>query len=83
MRYRRAIIPGATYFFTVNLKNRKSNLLIAYIDILRSAFRNGILLPQWAGVTQPHLMEFGEMSGEAPDLRLLFYPISALYQSLD
>ncbi|ANN96418.1 TPA: transposase [Legionella pneumophila] len=42
MRYRRAIIPGATYFFTVNLQNRKSQLLIEYIDVLRSAFRNAM-----------------------------------------
>jgi len=42
MRYRRVIIPGATYFFTVNLQNRKSKLLIQYqyIDPLRSAFRH-------------------------------------------
>ncbi|HHT0595078.1 TPA: REP-associated tyrosine transposase [Legionella anisa] len=39
MHYRRVIIPGATYFFTVNLLNRKSNLLIAQIDKLRSSFR--------------------------------------------
>ena len=40
MRYRRMIIPGATYFFTVTLQNRKNKLLVQYIDLLRSAFRN-------------------------------------------
>lgn len=40
MRYRRVSVPGGTYFFTVNLQNRKSKLLIEYIDILRSAFRH-------------------------------------------
>ena len=39
MRYRRANIPGATYFFTVNLADRKSNLLTEHIDILRNAMR--------------------------------------------
>ena len=39
MRYRRAIVPGATYFFTVNLQNRKSNLLIKKIDVLRYVFK--------------------------------------------
>ncbi|KTD47914.1 Transposase IS200 like protein [Legionella quinlivanii] len=39
MRYRRVIIPGATYFFTVNLQNRSSKLLIEHIDVLRTAFR--------------------------------------------
>jgi len=39
MRYRRVTIPGATYFFTVNLCNRKSNLLIKEVDLLRAIFR--------------------------------------------
>ncbi len=39
MRYRRANIPGATYFFTVNLADRKSNLLTEYIDIFRNAMK--------------------------------------------
>ena len=39
MRHRRANIPGATYFFTVNIADRKSNLLIEHIDILRNAMR--------------------------------------------
>lgn len=39
MKYRRANIPGATYFFTVNLADRKSNLLTERIDVLRNAIR--------------------------------------------
>jgi putative transposase len=39
MRYRRVLVPNATYFFTINLQNRTSNLLILYIDALRFAFR--------------------------------------------
>ncbi|MFZ6745570.1 REP-associated tyrosine transposase [Undibacterium sp. JH2W] len=39
MRYRRANVPGATYFFTVNLQDRKSQLLTEHVDILRTAFR--------------------------------------------
>ncbi|MFZ6655371.1 REP-associated tyrosine transposase [Undibacterium sp. TJN19] len=39
MRYRRANVPGATYFFTVNLQDRKSQLLTEHIGALRSAFR--------------------------------------------
>ncbi|TAL60679.1 MAG: transposase, partial [Legionella sp.] len=39
MHYRRLVLPGATYFFTVNLLNRKSKLLIEQIDKLRLAFR--------------------------------------------
>jgi len=39
MRYRRANTPGATYFFTVNLANRKSCLLTEHMDVLRNAMR--------------------------------------------
>ena len=38
--YRRARVPGATYFFTVNCAERKGNsILTDNIDILRNAFR--------------------------------------------
>lgn len=37
--YRRIYIPGATWFFTVNLAERKGNrLLVENIDYLRNAF---------------------------------------------
>jgi len=39
MHYRRVIIPGATYFFTVNLHDRKSTLLTKEMAKLRTAFR--------------------------------------------
>ncbi|HLV18988.1 MAG TPA: transposase [Pseudomonas sp.] len=35
--YRRARAPGATYFFTVNLWDRSSDLLVRHIDLLREA----------------------------------------------
>ncbi|RYY74104.1 MAG: transposase [Gammaproteobacteria bacterium] len=38
MDYRRVWVAGGTYFFTVNLLERKGNdLLVRYIDILRAA----------------------------------------------
>jgi len=37
--YRRNRIPGATYFFTVNLFDRRSDLLVRHIDALRHAVR--------------------------------------------
>ncbi len=37
--YRRNRIPGATYFFTVTLSDRQSDLLTRHIDCLREAFR--------------------------------------------
>ncbi|MGA9853521.1 MAG: transposase [Gammaproteobacteria bacterium] len=37
MRYRRALVAGGTYFFTVNLANRSSGILVRYIDDLRQA----------------------------------------------
>lgn len=39
MRYRRADVTGATYFFTVNLAERKRTLLVDYVDTLREAMR--------------------------------------------
>ncbi len=35
-RYRRLYIPGNTWFFTVNLRNRRSLLLCRYIDLVRA-----------------------------------------------
>jgi putative transposase len=37
--YRRNRVPGGTYFFTVNLRDRRSHLLVAHIDALRAAVR--------------------------------------------
>lgn len=38
MRYRRLIQPGGVYFFTINLRDRKSSFLISHIDELRQSF---------------------------------------------
>ena len=37
--YRRNRVPGGCYFFTVNLQNRQSRLLVEHIDELREAVR--------------------------------------------
>ena len=37
-RYRRADVPGATYFFTLTLADRSSHLLVDEIDRLRDAY---------------------------------------------
>jgi len=39
MRYRRAIIEGATYFFTVNLADRSRRLLVEQVADLREVVR--------------------------------------------
>ena len=39
MRYRRADVAGGTYFFTVNLADRSSRLLVEHIDELRDAVK--------------------------------------------
>ena len=39
MRYRRALVPGGTYFFTVNLLDRDRSLLVDHIDVLRTAIK--------------------------------------------
>jgi putative transposase len=38
--YRRNRVPGGTYFFTINLRDRSSHLLIDRIDVLRAAVRH-------------------------------------------
>ena len=37
--YRRNRVAGGTYFFTVTLRDRRSNLLIRQVGLLREAFR--------------------------------------------
>ncbi len=39
VNYRRANVPGATYFFTVTLRDRRSRLLIDQIAALRAALQ--------------------------------------------
>ena len=39
LRYRRADVAGGTYFFTVNLAERKRTLLVEYIDALRMVMK--------------------------------------------
>lgn len=39
MRYRRTWQAGGTYFFTVNLADRSSRLLVAEVEVLRAAVR--------------------------------------------
>lgn len=39
MRYRRSNTQGATWFFTINLADRETNMLVRHIDILRNALR--------------------------------------------
>jgi REP element-mobilizing transposase RayT len=39
MQYRRANVTGGSYFFTVNLADRKSNLLLEYIDDFKDVIR--------------------------------------------
>jgi putative transposase len=37
--YRRIRVPGGTYFFTINLLERWSDLLVRHTDALREAVR--------------------------------------------
>ena len=40
MRYRRSLIEGATYFFTINLAERSSRLLVDHVGDLREVVRD-------------------------------------------
>jgi putative transposase len=37
--YRRDRTPGGTWFFTVNLANRQTDLLVRHVNLLRASFR--------------------------------------------
>ena len=39
VRYRRNRVPGGTFFFTVTLRDRKSDLLVRHVDALRESWR--------------------------------------------
>ena len=39
VRYRRNLIPGGTFFFTVTLMDRSSKYLVEHVDLLRESFR--------------------------------------------
>lgn len=41
-RYRRALVPGGTFFFTINLADRDSALLTRHINAFRAAYRKVI-----------------------------------------
>ncbi|MFO1154749.1 MAG: transposase [Rhodospirillales bacterium] len=40
VNYRRARVPGATYFFTVTLRDRHKDWLTVHVDLLRSVIRD-------------------------------------------
>ena len=40
VQYRRNLVKGGTYFFTVTLINRHSNMLTQYIDLLRESVKS-------------------------------------------
>jgi putative transposase len=42
VKYRRNRIAGATYFFTVTLRDRRSDLLVREIEALRKAWRKAV-----------------------------------------
>jgi putative transposase len=44
VHYRRARVAGASYFLTLTLADRRSDLLVRHIHLLRSAFRRTLTL---------------------------------------
>lgn len=41
--YRRNLLPGGSYFFTVNLAERRLRLLTEHIELLRAVFRDALV----------------------------------------
>jgi Transposase and inactivated derivatives len=48
--YRRLWVPGGTYFFTVNLADRSSSLLVERIDALRESVREAMRVRPFVAV---------------------------------
>jgi putative transposase len=38
VNYRRVLLPNGSFFFTVNLRNRRSTYLTDHVDLLRDSF---------------------------------------------
>lgn len=79
VRYRRNRIAGATYFFTVTLRDRRSDLLVREIGALREAWRKAAgRVPHAiiAAVVLPdHLHAVIRMEDEAADFPRLWQDI--------
>ena len=52
--YRRYRVPGGTYFFTVNLLERRADLLVRHIEALRQAVKRTRYLLTVAPPRRPH-----------------------------
>ena len=56
--YRRARVPGATYFFTLNLRDRRSDLLVREIDLLRATVRATQQQVAWTSTVENRFASF-------------------------
>ena len=81
MRYRRADAAGGTYFFTVNLVERRSDLLVRHIDELRVTMKTVKDAHPFAilamGVLPEHLHEIWRLPPDDADYPLRLSLIKA------
>jgi len=79
VRYRRSRHCGGTYFFTVTLRDRRSDLLVRHVDHLRASWRNAsarIAHEVVATVVMPdHLHAVIRMQDDADDYSRLWQDI--------
>lgn len=81
MQYHRVFVPGGTHFFTVNLADRSSRLLVEHVDTLRDAVRqvkhrHPFEIP--AGVVLPdHLHAIWTLPPDDSDFSIRWMPIKA------
>jgi putative transposase len=66
--YRRNRVAGGTYFFTVNLLERRLSLLTDHIDALRAAVRlvrarRPFYIDGWGSVTRPSALHLDVAAG--------------------
>jgi hypothetical protein len=69
--YRRNFVPGGTYFFTVALLERKWDLLVAEVALLREAVRRVKRLYPFDDRTMDSRRVVGKWSDSSPSQRYL------------
>lgn len=83
VHYRRALVPGGTFFFTVTLADRRSRALVENISALRRAFRGvraqrpftidaAVVLPEHLHVIMTLPQDDADFSGRWRHIKSLF-----------
>jgi putative transposase len=92
VRYRRNLVPGGTYFFTVTLADRRASFLVDHIGALRGAFRTTrnerpfmidaiVILPDHLHTILPLPAEDADFAGRWRRIKSLFTRAAAAFDT--